>query len=286
MVWMGGEKQNTAARAVNPQGRPRRAKRRDFSGIVLWGPWVTVAASIRSMARPALRFWLKPAIITAATVSVIALVVTHADLRERFEAVADYFRDAGPVPFFLAMALLPAGGFPLGVFTAMAGPVFGPVLGLPVVIGCALLAVTANAALSYWIAARALRPLVQRLLDRFGYRLPVVRPGTVWPLVVLTRIVPGPPFFLQSYLLGVARVPFGVYMLVSTLVPAAYLIATIVLADALVHHDTRAMIEAAAIFFVAGGILHQLRRRLQRPPAAVTTASAPDPAARSDSLGR
>jgi len=237
------------------------------------------------MVRPALRSWFKPAVAVAVGVGVIALLLTHIDLRSRFEAVADYFRDAGPVPFFLAMALLPAGGFPLGVFTAMAGPVFGPVLGLPAVIGCSLLAVTANAALSYWIAARALRPLVRRLLHRFGYRLPEVRPGTVWPLVVLTRIVPGPPFFLQSYLLGVARVPFGLYMLVSTLVPAAYLIATIVLADALVHHDTRAMISAAAIFFVAGGILHQLRRRLQRQPAGVTAAVAADPAARSDSPG-
>ena len=41
-----------------------------------------------------------------------------------------FFREAGPWPFFIAMAVLPAVGFPLSPFALAAGPVFGPTLGV------------------------------------------------------------------------------------------------------------------------------------------------------------
>lgn len=174
-----------------------------------------------------------------------------------------YFREKGPLPFFVAMALLPAAGVPLSPFTVAAGPVFGPIMGVGNVILCSLLAVAVNVALSYWIASRALRPVVTRLVRWMGYTLPEIRPHATWTVSLLVRIVPGPPFFLQSYLLGLARVPFGVYMIVSTIVPAAYISATILLGDALMRGDRMAMLGAAAIFFVAGGVLHQLRIRFK-----------------------
>ena len=174
-----------------------------------------------------------------------------------------YFREKGPLPFFVAMALLPAAGVPLSPFTVAAGPVFGPIMGVGNVILCSLLAVAVNVALSYWIASRALRPVVTRLVRWMGYTLPEIRPHATWTVSLLVRIVPGPPFFLQSYLLGLARVPFGVYMIVSTIVPAAYISATILLGDALMRGDRMAMFGAAAIFFVAGGVLHQLRIRFK-----------------------
>lgn len=197
------------------------------------------------------------------------LAMRHVDFAAQAARCVTFFREAGPAAFFMAMALLPVVGFPLSPFTLAAGPVFGPVMGLGNVILCTLLAVTVNVALSYWIAARALRPLVSYWVKRLGYTLPEVQPHAAWPVILLVRIVPGPPFFLQSYLLGLARVPFGIYMLVSTVVPAAYLTATIVLGDALMRGDKWAMAEAGLLFFVAGGVLHQLRRRIKPAGPAV-----------------
>ncbi len=190
------------------------------------------------------------------------LLALHWDVRSHLQRAVEFFRDAGPAAFFVAMALLPAAGFPLSMFTVAAALVFVPTLGLGTVLACTLLAVAINVALSYWIAARALRPLVARIVRRFGYNLPEIQPHAAWPIILLVRIIPGPPFFVQSYLLGLARVPFRTYLAISTLIPAAYLVGTIVLTDALARNDYWTMAAAVALFFVVGGILHQARRRL------------------------
>lgn len=225
------------------------------------------------------------ALIGGALVLAAALLAlgAHWDVRGYFQRTVEFFREAGAVPFFIAMALLPAAGFPLGMFTIAAAVVFSPTLGLGTVLACTLLAVAVNVALSYWIAARALRPLVASIVRRFGYTLPQVQSHTAWTIILLVRVVPGPPFFVQSYLLGLARVPFRPYMLISTLVPAAYLVGTLVFADAFARGDYWTMAGAVAAFVVIGGILHQIRRRLASArvkTAGVTPAVDPAPESR------
>jgi uncharacterized membrane protein YdjX (TVP38/TMEM64 family) len=207
-------------------------------------------------------------VAVAALVVVLALVAARfLELRAHMEGVVADVREAGPLTFFGAMALLPALGFPLSLFTVAAGPVFGPSLGVGLVIACAVCAVAINVALSYWVAAWAMRPLVERLIRRRGYAVPLVKPGAVWPALLLLRIVPGPPFWLQSSLLGFARVPFGPYLLVSTLVPCAYIAALVLFGDALMRKDAWAMAGAGGLFMVAGAIIHQVRKRLGRENA-------------------
>lgn len=193
---------------------------------------------------------------------VIAFSPPLDEINATFHRWVEFFRKAGPVAFFTAMAVLPAVGFPLSGFTVIAGPVFGPTMGVAAVIACTILASTVNVALCYWIAAYALRPSMVRLVRRLGYELPVLTPESASPVILLVRIVPGPPFFLQSYLLALARAPFRSYMIVSTLVPACYLSAAILMGDALERHDPWAVAVAVALFVVAGVVLHILRRRL------------------------
>ncbi len=225
------------------------------------------------MKRPGRATLIRLGLGLAVVVAGVAVLLRHTDLGAQADRCVAVFREAGPLAFFTAMALLPAAGFPLAPFTLVAGPVFGPVIGVGNVILCTLLAVTVNVAISYWIASRALRPLVCRWVTWLGYTMPEVQPHAAWTVILLVRIVPGPPFFLQSYLLGLARVPFGVYMLVSTVVPAAYLTGTILFSEALARGDRWAMAKAALLFFVAGGILHQLRRRFR--PATKLSAAGP-----------
>jgi uncharacterized membrane protein YdjX (TVP38/TMEM64 family) len=159
------------------------------------------------------------------------------------------------------MALLPAVGFPLMPFTFAAGPVFGPTLGVGNVIVCALLAVMLNVTLSYWLATRALRPLVARLAAWLGYRLPETGAQSAWQLTTIIRLAPGLPFFMQSYLLGLMRTPFVVYMTVSTLVPAGYLVAVILFGDALWSGKGRNALLAASLLGIVAGVIHLLRKR-------------------------
>ena len=190
----------------------------------------------------------------------------HFELRARMDRVVAWVRDAGPLPFFSAMALLPIVGFPLSGFTLAAGPVFGPTMGIGVVVSCGILAITVNVALTYWLAARALRPVAVRLVRRMGYRLPDIPPHATWLAIVVLRTVPLTPFCVQGILLGLARVPFGPYMLVSIVVPSIYATAMIVLGDALMRGDRSAIAGAVGLFLIVGVMLHVMRKRL-RPAA-------------------
>jgi uncharacterized membrane protein YdjX (TVP38/TMEM64 family) len=190
----------------------------------------------------------------------------HFEVRARMDRVVVWVRDAGPVPFFTAMTLLPIVGFPLSAFTLVAGPVFGPTMGIVSVVLCGILAITVNVAITYWLAARALRPVAEWVVRRLGYRMPDIPPHAAWLAIIILRTVPLTPFSVQGILLGLARVPFGPYMLVSIIVPSVYATAVILLGDALMRGDRWAIAGAGALFVLIGLILHVLRKRL-RPRA-------------------
>lgn len=187
-------------------------------------------------------------------VAAVVLAARSGGPRELWRTLEGVLREAGPLVFFAAMAVLPALGFPLMPFTLIAGPVFGPQLGVGPTIGCAIAAVAANVAFSYWLAAGVLRPWVLRLAEWLGYRLPEMPAGAAWQLVTVVRLAPGLPFWMQSYLLGVIRAPFGAYLTLSTLIPAGYIAATIAGGDALARGRGRtALLAFAVLGFVAAG---------------------------------
>ncbi len=201
-------------------------------------------------------------------VAIGGVVIRYGHIESLTQRSIEFLRTAGPLPFFTAMALLPLLGFPLSPFTLAAGPVFGPTLGVGNVIACAIGAVTINVALAYWIADRALRPPVTRLTNWLGCSLPVLPPDFTSDITLLVRIIPGPPFFLQSYLLGLARVPFRTYMTVSTLVPATYIVGAIIAGDALMRGDRRSLAVAGVLSVAAAVAMYRLRRRFRSMRAA------------------
>ncbi len=202
-------------------------------------------------------------------IAALALAIWPTNVISAANRGIDFFRTKWPLPFFLAMAILPMAGFPLSPFTLAAGPVFGPSMGVGNVVACAILAVVVNVTLSYWIAAKALRPLATRLARWLGYSLPEVSTKSAWDVTLLVRIIPGPPFFLQSYLLGLARVPFMIYLVISTLVPAAYMTGAIMAGDALMRGDRTALAVAGILSLAAVFAAYRLRKRF-------TTGGRPD----------
>jgi uncharacterized membrane protein YdjX (TVP38/TMEM64 family) len=180
----------------------------------------------------------------------------------------DLIRGAGPVAYFTAMALVPAAGVPLSAFTLTAGPVFGERFGMPAVVALSLAAITFNLLLTYWLALRALRPLLQRLIDRLGYRMPEVESGDATDLMVIMRVTPGVPFFIQNYLCGLAQVPFGRYLLVSCLTMWSYGTAFVVFGEALRNGKGWKIMLAVSVIVALVAVTHLVRRHYGRKKSA------------------
>ena len=204
--------------------------------------------------RPNRALLLKLAAAGAVVLVGAVLVARGLDLKGLLAQGLGLIRQAGPTTFFLAMALLPAVGAPVSAFTLSAGPVFGPALGLGWVLGLALAAITFNMTVSYWLARRAFRPLVEKICGRLGYRLPRAAPGDELDLIVLLRVTPGVPFPAQNYLLGLADVPFGKYLLVSCAIQWPMNAAFILFGDALLHGRGKvALVVLGVILALAAG---------------------------------
>jgi uncharacterized membrane protein YdjX (TVP38/TMEM64 family) len=208
------------------------------------------------------------AILAVLAVGLVA-VVLKTGLVDLLNSVILQLREAGPGVFFVAMALLPAAGFPLIAFTLAAGPVFGPTLGTGWVIVCSLLAVVVNLLLTYWLADRALRPLVARLLNYFDFRLPDNLSASAWQISLIVRLTPGPPFWVQSYLLGLVRIPLVPYLTVSTGVVAGYIVALVWGGEAIASGNGRLALAAIGVLAVSIAGLQFLRKRTARRQAAL-----------------
>jgi uncharacterized membrane protein YdjX (TVP38/TMEM64 family) len=195
------------------------------------------------------------------------LVARGYDLKGAVEQGLALVRGAGPLVFFLAMALLPAVGAPQTMFTLTAGPLFGVQLGMGPVVCFALLAMLFNMALSYWMASRLLRPLLEALFRRLGYKIPQVEKGDETGLIVLLRVTPGIPFPVQNYLLGLARARFGRYLVFSFLIQGPLNAAFVIFGDALLRGQGKMVfygLSAIAVLLIG---THLLRKHYSRNKA-------------------
>jgi len=188
------------------------------------------------------------------------LVARGIDLKGLSQQLLAYVRGAGPVVFFTAQALLPSIGAPQTAFSLTAGSLFGAQLGMPLVALLSALALVANMALSYWLASRLLRPVCERLVRRLGYKVPQVPAGAATDLIVLLRVTPGFPFPVQNYLLGLAGVPFGRYLLVSALVSVPLNTAFVLFGEALFQGKGRIALTSLMLIMALGVAAHFVRK--------------------------
>lgn len=204
---------------------------------------------------------IKLAVAAMLLLGVGFLLARDRDLMGLVQQGLALIRTTGPTSFFLAMALLPALGVPLSFFCLTAGSVFGPQLGMPVVMTLSLAAIATNIALSYLLATRALRPLLESLLSRLGYQMPRVASGDATDLIVLLRVTPGLPFPVQNYLLGLAAVPFTRYLLVSCLIAFPLNAAIIFFGEALLQGKGRTALLGLLLLLALMAVIHMVRRR-------------------------
>lgn len=180
-------------------------------------------------------------------------------------AVVEAIRDLGPGPFFVAMAVLPVIGFPVTPFYLLAGATFGVGISLA---GTAL-SQALNLAIAYWLARRYLRGVIEKLVRKANYKIPEVAPKHWVNFTILIKITPGPPNFLKSFILGLARIPFGIFFIISWPATMGFAVGAIIFGDSLMDRDiSQAILGFALMVVVLIGIkfaagLYSKRRGLQ-----------------------
>lgn len=203
-------------------------------------------------------------------------------VRESVDWALARVRSVGPVTFFTLMALVPAAGAPVTIFTFTAGSVFAPTLGMPQVLLLTYASLGINLVFTYWLARWLLRPWMVRLCAWLGYGIPAVARENQRSLVVLLRITPGPPYALQNYLLGVAGIPFPTYFFTSWLLVSLDASLYILFGDAVVQGKGRWVAVAAGLFIGLALAVKLLRSRLRAKKAEVVSALTESAAKRSE----
>jgi uncharacterized membrane protein YdjX (TVP38/TMEM64 family) len=167
---------------------------------------------------------------------------------------------AGPWVYFGALTLLPAVGVPATPFALGAAPAFAARLGIGGVLAATVAAITANLALTYALARWVLGERAAALLRRAGFELPAMDRGDALDAIVLVRVVPALPFAVQNYLLGFARVPFGLYLAVSGAIQGCYAAAFVLLGESALHGSAARLIGAAGLLLALAALAHFTRR--------------------------
>ena len=208
-------------------------------------------------------------LIKAGVLGVVALGAGLLAVRGvNFRALGDQMiviiRDAGPWIFFGGMAVLPVVGAPLMAFTMTAGTAFASQMTMGGVLAATLAAIAVNIALTYWLARRAVRPLLEKLLKRFGYAVPRVTADNALSIALLVRLTPGPPFFLQGYILGLAEVPFRLYMIVSWVCVLPWAVGAVVLGRGLFDGNFKVVATGLGVIVAAVAAVHLIRRKLAK----------------------
>jgi uncharacterized membrane protein YdjX (TVP38/TMEM64 family) len=207
---------------------------------------------------------VKLALVAVVLLVGAVLVLRGLDVRALIAQGMELIRRVGPVTFFAAMTFLPALGVPLSAFTIPAGEAFAPQLGLPGVIALALAVLAVNLAFAYWLARYALRPLLAGLIKRYGYSVPRVTPENALSIALLVRLTPGPPYALQCAVLGLAEVPFRLYMIVSWLAGLPWVIGAIVLGQGIFNGNFKLAATGLGVLVLAVVAVQWIRRKYFR----------------------
>jgi uncharacterized membrane protein YdjX (TVP38/TMEM64 family) len=126
---------------------------------------------------------------------------------------AEGFLKDRPWWLFAALVILPGLPVPTSALLLLAGTVWRD---QPAeACGIALVALALNMAWTYWAAAWPARGLVEKLLAKSTVRIPKLPKHNHLRALLVMRLTPGMPLFIQNYVLGFLHVPFRLYLPVS-----------------------------------------------------------------------
>ena len=115
---------------------------------------------------------------------------------------------------FLSLAILPGFILPCAPLLFLAG-VWGTTHGPWLACLYSVLALSINLVWTYWFAYGVGRTLVNKLLKYFKYSIPEVPSGNLLQWAIILRLTPGIPLIFTNYGLGLLKIPFYKYLIVS-----------------------------------------------------------------------
>ncbi len=236
-------------------------------------------AESRAFSRPS-RNQLALALLALLLLAVLAAFVIHAigfaHLKSLAHTAIAWCATVNPLLFVLAFTFLPYVGVPSSLLYLLAASAYGPVPAL----GWSCLALACNVTFGYVIGSWLRRP-ISGWLERKGRKLPEVPPSETWRLVLLTRILPGPPLVMQNLLLAVAGVPFLLYLAIS--LPVQFLLsAGLILTGGALFHGQKGLLIFGVCLIVALALLAHVVKTMyeaRRRAAAAPPPDAPRPPA-------
>ena len=116
---------------------------------------------------------------------------------------------------FVSIAILPGFILPCAPLLLLAG-IWGTEFGVAQACLYSVLALTINLIWTYWFAYGLGRKIVNRLLKIFKYEIPELPSQNLNQWAIILRLTPGIPFIFTNYGLGLLKMPFVKYILIST----------------------------------------------------------------------
>lgn len=206
-------------------------------------------------------------VIAVVTVMVLSQILGVGEYLKTLQGWIKGLGVLGPVVFIILYAVATVAALPGSVMSVFAGAVFGPVVGVVVVI----FAATLGASLAFLVGRYFARDAVSRWLstkEKFRQLDDLTeRQGAI--MVAITRLVPLFPFNLLNYGFGLTKVPFWTYvgwsflcMLPGTIL---YVVGASAVTEAIAEGEIPWVLVAvvAVIFVIIAFLTKMARRRMQ-----------------------
>lgn len=162
-----------------------------------------------------------------------------------------------PWYYYAALAILPALGAPISPLILLAPALHG----LPIAIGGVAVALFFNISLGYWLTIGIARPLACRIIEFFGYKIPMIRPENERRLIILFRVTPGLPFCVQNVMLGLAGVSYLPYLAISWGIIFVTALGFLTLGESLTQGSGGLVFLAVSLIIVFAVLIKMLRKR-------------------------
>lgn len=189
------------------------------------------------------------------------------DLKVGLDRLLKFLQDR-PFILFFGIAILTACPIPASALLILAGIVYTPLVGPFWACIIAMVAMGISMSWSYWLAATIGHRWVEWLLKKLEMRVPALDRGHMVQLILVLRLTPGFPFFVQNLVLGFLRAPFWLYLPLSLGLTTIFIVGFVVSGGAIFEGKAGVALLGVALIVIAIAGTSLLRAKLAKKGAA------------------
>ena len=135
------------------------------------------------------------------------------ELHELWESFKTFLLNNGFWLFF-SLAILPGFILPCAPLLVLAG-IWGAESGIGLACIYSVTALVINLIWTYWFAYGPGCSLTNKIINKFGHQIPQLPSNNLLQWATILRLTPGVPFIFSNYILGLLKMPFIKYLIVS-----------------------------------------------------------------------